>query len=111
LIETNKTDITLYQSKGIGVGLEKGDIFDSSLEEIEIELKSDHNFIFYSDGVTETMNEQNELFGMERFEEMLIKNSHKDSDDILNNTIETLKQFRSKAHQNDDITLVIAKCI
>ncbi len=111
LIETNKTDITLYQSKGIGVGLEKGDIFDSSLEEIEIELKSDHNFIFYSDGVTETMNEQNELFGMERFEEMLIKNSHKDSDEILNNTIETLKQFRSKAHQNDDITLVIAKCI
>lgn len=110
LIETNKTNITLYQSKGIGVGLEKGDIFDSSLEEIEIELKSEHNFIFYSDGVTETMNERNEFFGMKRFEEMLIKNSHRNSDEILNSTIETLKQFRSKAHQNDDITLVIAKC-
>jgi len=110
LIETNKTDITLYQSKGIGVGLEKGDIFDSSLEEIEIELKSEYNFIFYSDGVTETMNEKNELYGMERLEEVLIKNSNKSSDEILHCTLETLKQFRSQAPQNDDITLVIAKC-
>jgi len=111
LIETNSTDIKLYQSGGIGVGLEKGDIFDASLEEIEIELKADHSFIFYSDGVTETMNEQNELYGMKRFEEMLIHNSNKRSDEILNHTIETLNQFRNKAHQNDDITLVVAKCI
>lgn len=110
LIVTNKTDVTIYQPKGMGVGLEKGDIFDSSLEEIEIELKSEHNFIFYSDGVTETMNEKHELYGMERLEELLIKNSNKNSDEILHCTLETLKQFRSKAPQNDDITLVIAKC-
>lgn len=110
LIETNSTEVKTYQSKGIGVGLEKGDIFDASLDEIEIELKDDHSFIFYSDGVTETMNEQNELYGMERFEKMLIENSERDSMEILNCTLNQLKEFRSKAHQNDDITLVVAKC-
>lgn len=111
LIETNSSNVNLYQSKGIGVGLEKGDIFDSSLDEIEIELKNDHSFVFYSDGVTETMNEQNELYGMKRFEEMLIHNSHKSSEEILVCTLETLRHFRNRAHQNDDITLVVAKCI
>lgn len=111
LIETNTMDLSYYQSKGIGVGLEKGDIFDSSLDEIEIELVKEHSYVFYSDGVTEAMNESDELYGIKRFEKLLIENSRKSSDEILHSTISSLNQFRARTHQNDDITLVIVKYV
>lgn len=109
LIETNNRTITHYQSRGIGVGLEKGDIFDTSLDEIEINLVKDHSYIFYSDGITETMNNTDELYGISRFEETLKINSSRTSDEILNTTINSLAKFRKSYHQNDDITMVVVK--
>lgn len=109
LIETNSTDVSHYQSKGIGVGLEKGEIFDSSLDEIEIDLVKEHAYVFYSDGVTEAMNGTSELYGIKRFEKLLVENSGKNSDEILQCTIHDLDQFRTRTQQNDDITLVIVK--
>lgn len=109
LIEMNVNSILHYQSKGIGVGLEKGDIFDSSLDEIVIDLNQNHSYIFFSDGITEAMNEHDEMYGNTRFEKLLIENSHKSSEEILQLTLQSLEAFRTKSPQNDDITLVVVK--
>ncbi len=109
LIEMNVNSILHYQSKGIGVGLEKGDIFDSSLDEIVIDLNRKHSYIFFSDGITEAMNEHDEMYGNTRFEKLLIENSHKSSNEILQLTLQSLEAFRTKSPQNDDITLVVVK--
>lgn len=109
LIEMNVNSILHYQSKGIGVGLEKGDIFDSSLDEIVIDLNQKHGYIFFSDGITEAMNEHDEMYGNTRFEKLLIENSHKSSNEILQLTLQSLEAFRTKSPQNDDITLVVVK--
>lgn len=109
LIEMNYNSLSYHQSKGIGVGLEKGDIFDSSLDEIVIDLKHEHSYIFFSDGITEAMNEHDEMYGDSRFEKLLIENSEKSSEAILNSTIQSIEKFRTKSPQNDDITLVVVK--
>ncbi len=109
LIELNNTSLIHHKSNGLGVGLESGEIFDDSLEEEIIPLKDNYNYIFYSDGITEAMNEKEEMYGINRFERFVIQNSQKDASVILESTIADITNFTSSAHQHDDITLVVVK--
>jgi len=97
------------QPQGIGVGLESGRIFEKSLEQIEIPLHSRQLFGFFSDGVTEAMNSNFELFGNERIKKELIKSSSLKIEEIEHNLFEALSKFRGNAQQNDDITSVLVK--
>lgn len=67
LVVVTKDEIKNYAPSGIGIGLEKGDIFSSVIEEIIIPLESDSLIAMYSDGVTELMNAQNEFYGEDKF--------------------------------------------
>ncbi len=98
-----------YRTQGIGVGLEKGKIFEKTLVEEEVELKSGQVYAFFSDGVTEAMNEKSELFGEEKLSEILKNSSKLNSGEIMNNIWNTLARFRDTADQNDDMTMVIVK--
>jgi len=98
-----------FQPSGIGIGLDKGEIFQSSLEEIMLQLEPNDLFCFYSDGVTETMNPGNELYGIERLNNLLIDNSKGKCSEIQKEIINDLKYFQNKANQYDDITVLITK--
>lgn len=97
------------QSQGIGLGLEYGKIFDSTLEEIEFDLKDEKTFVFFSDGLSEAMNKENELFGLDRLKNILIENKTKNSSEIMKDILLKLKSFKNSEPNNDDITIVIAK--
>jgi serine phosphatase RsbU (regulator of sigma subunit) len=99
----------LFQPTGIGIGLDKGEIFQSSLEEITLKLEPNDLFCFYSDGVTETMNPVNELYGIERLNELLVKNAEGKCSEIQNELIKDLKYFQLSANQYDDITILFTK--
>lgn len=109
LMVANNGSVDSYTPKGIGVGLEKGDIFNITLEEKCFNYNPGDKFVFYSDGITEEMNEQNELFGEERFEKILTENSSERSRDTMKKITASLKEFRNGGQQNDDITLVLVK--
>lgn len=99
----------LLRTNGIALGLDKGSLFDKHLEESEIELKSGQLFSFFSDGVTETMNENDELFGEERLMKIFSENNHLHSTSIMDEIEKEIIQFRGKAEQHDDMTMVIVK--
>ena len=50
---------------GIGLGLNKGEVFDVSLEETEITLEPGSLLAVYSDGISEAMNSKQQEFGEE----------------------------------------------
>jgi sigma-B regulation protein RsbU (phosphoserine phosphatase) len=103
--------VSFLKLKGIGLGLEPGLIFGHELEMFDEELKPGKLFLFYSDGLTEAMNEKREEFGEERVLDS-IKNYHATSASTLQNTmIDALKRFRGNAEQNDDVTLVVVKSV
>ena len=101
--------INLYKTPGLGVGLEKGTIFERTLVEKEIELLSGQLFAFFSDGITEAMNESYELFGEDRLSEMLKNKSAVTSSNVMNKLWDAIKIFRGSAEQNDDMTAVLVK--
>ncbi len=105
---TNGTVQSLI-SRGMGLGLEKGIIFEQTLIEEEMKLQSGEIFAFFSDGITEAMNERNELFGEETLKELLIKNSGNRSSEIMREVWESINTFRGTTEVNDDMTMVIVK--
>jgi hypothetical protein len=62
----------------------------------------------YTDGITETTDENGEEFGEEGLLEVLSGSRHLESASILEKVEQTVKQFRS-GDQEDDVTMVIAR--
>jgi serine phosphatase RsbU (regulator of sigma subunit) len=109
LLTANNGMVESYRTQGIGVGLEKGEIFDRSLMEEEIKLKRGQIYAFYTDGVTEAMNENNDLFGEENLSTILKDKSNARSSDIVNEIWSSVQTFRGEAEVNDDMTMVVVK--
>ncbi len=66
-------------------------------------------FALYTDGVTESPNDQEEEFGEERLIDSLQRNSRLPPKTLLSSVINEIKQF-SPQEQHDDITLIVARC-
>ncbi len=63
-------------------------------------------FFAFTDGVTETMNENNEEFGSERLKTLLMENKDADLRDLHREVIHSLDVFKGKHAYNDDITML-----
>ena len=62
----------------------------------------------FTDGVTETFNENNEEYGEDKLKDIL-KNEYDSSSELLKDIVDETIYFRADAPQFDDITLLIAK--
>jgi serine phosphatase RsbU (regulator of sigma subunit) len=85
--------------------------FDESrrLEQRSVKLEPGDFVLFYTDGVTEAMNEQNDQYGEERLWDLLHVNSSASASDLLHAVRISLAGFVGNRAQSDDITIVIAK--
>ncbi|MCU0342283.1 MAG: SpoIIE family protein phosphatase [Ignavibacterium sp.] len=109
LLTANNGTVESIKTEGIGLGLEKGDVFDRTLQEVEIKIKSSQIFAFFSDGITEAMNERDEMFGEDKLNEILKGKSQNRSTEIMDKVWSEVKNFRGTAQPNDDMTMVIVK--
>ena len=109
LITANNGTVEAIKSEGIGLGLEKGEVFERTLKEEEIKIRSNQIFAFFSDGITEAMNEKNELFGEDKLTEILKGKSTNRSSEVMQNVWNEIKLFKGNAQPNDDMTMVIVK--
>jgi sigma-B regulation protein RsbU (phosphoserine phosphatase) len=68
------------------------------------------DFVFcYTDGVTESVNIQNEQYGEERLYQLLLDHPDASPDDLLKTLLQSLSAFVGEASQFDDVTVLIAK--
>ncbi len=109
IIRIRNSMLETFRPAGIGIGLDKGEVFQNSLEEAVYRLEGNDLYFFYSDGVTELMNEDDELFGEDRLEKFLLPNAFKDCGEIEKALINELSDFRGKAPQYDDVTTLLVK--
>jgi len=111
LYSSTNNKVTNIQPGGIGLGLEKGDIFDSKIKEQTIHLNPNDILIFYTDGFTEAMNHQRELFGETRLQTSLLKNQDKKMVDLVQSVSTDVKNFVGKSSQFDDMTIIGIKAL
>jgi serine phosphatase RsbU (regulator of sigma subunit) len=101
--------VNSYKTQGIGLGLENGIIFERTLIEEEIPLRVGEIYAFFSDGITEAMNEKRDLFGEDKLTELLKNRTSHRSSEIMDIVWNELTAFRGKAAPNDDMTMVLVK--
>jgi serine phosphatase RsbU (regulator of sigma subunit)/catechol 2,3-dioxygenase-like lactoylglutathione lyase family enzyme len=65
----------------------------------------------YTDGITESFNEQGEEFGEERLIDALVRHRALSAQALLSAVVEEVRRFSGPHEQQDDITLIIAKCV
>jgi serine phosphatase RsbU (regulator of sigma subunit) len=75
----------------------------------ETPLFSGDTLALYTDGITESFNDAEEEFGEQRLIETLRRHRELPSGALLGSIIDEVKQF-SPHEQDDDITLIVAKC-
>jgi sigma-B regulation protein RsbU (phosphoserine phosphatase) len=102
-------ELKYLDSKGIGLGLERGPLFESELEEIRRPLSPGGLFVFYSDGLTEAMNEQKMEFGEDQICQIVKSGSTTSADDLQHSIIQAVQKFQGNAEQHDDMTLVVVR--
>jgi len=77
----------------------------------EVQLAPGDMLVLYTDGVTEAENADEEEFGASRLLDTLASHSHLPVEPLLQTVVAAVQQFASGSDQQDDITLVIARCL
>lgn len=112
ILYRGKSKETYYLNpSGFPVGITLPDIrlFGEKIQADRIRLHPDDIFILYTDGVTEAMNPQRDLYGEERFLAAIRKYGHLDVEEFVRSIKEDILAFTGGFEQNDDITLVAIK--
>ena len=99
----------LLQPQGIGVGLEKGDVFKKTLVEEKIPCKKDDIFVFYTDGLSEARNKEGLEYGDERLCTLIAKNAAKTAPELKEIVIDSILSFLDGQSLSDDLTLLLVK--
>lgn len=103
----------LFRDKEI-IELDKGGLFLGLMEEPfpyeceKIQLQSNDKILLYTDGITESQNIDNEEFGNERLQEIVINN--KNESNLLEEIVTEVKLFSYGSNQYDDITMLSLVC-
>ena len=97
---------------GLVVGLNLDGIeekFAELLEEHTLQIGAGDLFALYTDGITEAMNEESDLFGEERLSRLLEEHAHLPSDELRERILGDVEAFVGGAEQHDDMTIVLLR--
>lgn len=99
--------VSLLRARGIALGV----IGDVELEEREVELAEGDVVVFYTDGVTDAINEAEEEFGQARLAELVVEKRDLTAQGLIEGINEEVTAFIGGEPQFDDFTLVVLKCV
>lgn len=90
-------------------GMIVGSFEDAKFDDGRVSLADGDVVVLYTDGVIEKVNNQDDIFGLERLEEA-VKTCHSQPvEEIKTHLIEVWRTFVGNGNPNDDITMIIVK--
>lgn len=88
---------------GIPLGMFEAQHYGTS----SFQLKPGEKIFFYTDGITEARNQQQELFGRKRLEDYLQQCNHTPAKELILTLNNRIQEFAAGLAQSDDMTLVV----
>ena len=90
---------------GIVLGaVERREFFSRTLD-----IRTGDIIVMYTDGITESINAREEMFGEERLHSIIRMHARLPAQEILKKILESVQQFTGDMPQFDDITLMVVK--
>jgi len=97
--------VTWLAGTGMPLGVEEESVYTQNV----IQLNSGDFIVLYTDGITEAIDADDNQFGMERLEQVLLDNQGKTSSQIVAALERAIDQFTGDSAPFDDITVLIAR--
>ena len=94
---------------GLGVALDPGPVFDSVLKEQTEPLEPGETWLLYTDGVSEAMNAESDMFGEERLMRLLEDNAFAPPAELQQTVEDAVLRFTGAETQTDDLTMVLVR--
>ena len=91
---------------GVALGINPGYGYQSVRKD---ELKNGSIIAIGTDGIWDTLNQKGEMYGRERFRQLLQTNAHLSATELLDTVFKEVEAFRAGRKSEDDLTLVILK--
>jgi phosphoserine phosphatase RsbU/P len=83
--------------------------FADLLEEQTLVLGVGDVLVLYTDGITEAMNTESDLFGDSRLSRIVEEHGHLDSAELRERILREIEAFVGSADQHDDMTMILMK--
>ena len=83
--------------------------FTELLEEQTLVLSVGDVLVLYTDGITEAMNLESDLFGDSRLSRIVEEHGHLDSAELRERILREIEAFVGSADQHDDMTMILMK--
>ncbi len=83
--------------------------FTELLEERRIDLCRGDVIALYTDGITEAMDAQSDLFGDARLNHLITEHGHLEAADLRERILREVEAFVGDADQHDDMTMILIK--
>lgn len=109
IFNPDKKSFMLLKTGGMPIGLVDSNTFDNVIESHSIQLQSGDILIQYTDGVTEAMNKNQELYEEERFFNCIKRIGNFSAEKIIKLIVQDIEKFTGGIDQSDDITLLVMK--
>jgi len=93
----------------LGLKIDDGQMFERLLEEQTLPLESGDLFVFFTDGISEAMNEADDCFGEERLGRLVAEHSHLSADELKERVVRDIDAFVGDAPQHDDMTMILLR--
>jgi sigma-B regulation protein RsbU (phosphoserine phosphatase) len=103
IVHVDGTSTVLPGTNGIALGVMPGMDYD----ERTISTSAGDTVVFYTDGVTEAVNEGGEEFGMERLKQVFTSQPPREAEASTQAVFDAVNQFAGNTAQFDDITCLI----
>jgi sigma-B regulation protein RsbU (phosphoserine phosphatase) len=97
---------------GLVLGLKIDDdhrMFERLLREETIPLRAGDLYLFFTDGITEAMNEADDCFGEQRLGRFIEQHARLPPDELRERVLRELAAFVGGAPQHDDMTMILLK--
>jgi sigma-B regulation protein RsbU (phosphoserine phosphatase) len=107
ILRAGGAGVDLLDNTGFPVGIMEEAAFDMA----ETSLHAGDRVVLYTDGVTEALNQNLDLFGMKRFQDSLAARAQASLDVMADGVIEDLIAYCGGDVFNDDVNLLICEVV
>ncbi|MBI4026838.1 MAG: SpoIIE family protein phosphatase [Verrucomicrobia bacterium] len=95
--------------RGMALGIDNGTVFDSVLQEQRVSLQRGDAVVFYTDGITEALDETGQEFGRNQLIEAIHACADQSAQEMARNIEQRVRRFVGQHPQSDDITLLVVR--
>jgi serine phosphatase RsbU (regulator of sigma subunit) len=93
----------------LGLRIDGGELFERLLTEMTLPLERGDVLLLFTDGISEAMNADSDLFGEARLAKLVEEHGHLPTDELRERILREIEAFVAGAPQHDDMTMILIK--